>query len=62
MKHRLKEQVLVLSDRDREVFVDALVSPPTPSKRLIQAAKNAMKGRRRPIGLAKTWLSFPWRT
>lgn len=36
-KHQ--REVIVLSERDRDVFVAALVNPPTPSKRLVQASQ-----------------------
>jgi uncharacterized protein (DUF1778 family) len=32
-----KHETLVLSDRDRQVFFDALVHPPSPSERLQRA-------------------------
>jgi len=32
-----EHDTLVLSDRDREVFFDALINPPEPSKRLTRA-------------------------
>ena len=32
-----EHETLVLSDRDRETFFDALVNPPKPSKRLVRA-------------------------
>jgi uncharacterized protein (DUF1778 family) len=34
-----EREVLTLSGRDRQVFLDALLNPPSPSKRLRQAAK-----------------------
>jgi uncharacterized protein (DUF1778 family) len=32
-----EHETLVLSDRDRKAFFDALVNPPEPSKRLVRA-------------------------
>ena len=32
-----EHETLVLSDRDRKAFFDALVKPPQPSKRLVRA-------------------------
>lgn len=32
-----EHETLVLSDRDRETFFDALINPPKPSKRLVRA-------------------------
>ncbi len=32
-----EHETLVLSDRDREAFFDALINPPEPSERLIRA-------------------------
>ena len=32
-----EHETLVLSDRDREAFFDALVNPPEPSERLVRA-------------------------
>jgi uncharacterized protein (DUF1778 family) len=37
----LRHQALVLSDRDRQVFFDALVNPPKPNARLTRALKAA---------------------
>jgi uncharacterized protein (DUF1778 family) len=34
-----EQEVLTLSERDREVFVQALLNPPPPGKRLLAAAK-----------------------
>jgi uncharacterized protein (DUF1778 family) len=34
-----EREVLTLSGRDRKVFLDALLNPPPPSKRLRQAAR-----------------------
>jgi uncharacterized protein (DUF1778 family) len=34
-----EREVLTLSTRDRQVFLEALLNPPAPSKRLRQAAK-----------------------
>ena len=45
MKRKTKQNHILLSDRDRKVFVDTLMNPPAPSKRLIQAAKKATKHR-----------------
>ncbi|MBX9693934.1 MAG: DUF1778 domain-containing protein [Cyanobacteria bacterium] len=44
-KHQ--QEVVVLSERDRAVFVDALVSPPAPSKRLAQALMGFWKNKKR---------------
>lgn len=41
-----EQQVLVLSDRDRDAFLAALDSPPPPNKRLIQAAKAYAQARK----------------
>jgi len=32
-----EHDTLVLSDRDRDVFFDAMINPPAPSKRLLRA-------------------------
>jgi uncharacterized protein (DUF1778 family) len=32
-----EHETLVLSDRDRETFFDALINPPKPNKRLVRA-------------------------
>lgn len=32
-----EHETLVLSDRDRKAFFDALVNPPEPSERLVRA-------------------------
>lgn len=45
MKRKTKQNHILLSDRDRKVFVDTLINPPAPSKRLIQTAKKATKHR-----------------
>jgi uncharacterized protein (DUF1778 family) len=37
------QKKLVLSERDREAFVSALVSPPTPAKTLRRAAKRYLQ-------------------
>lgn len=34
-----EHEVLTLSGRDRQVFIDALLKPPAPSRRLRQAAR-----------------------
>lgn len=36
-----KHETLVLSDRDRKIFFDALVHPPTPNARLRRAFRDA---------------------
>lgn len=36
-------EVIVLSERDRAAFADALVNPPVPSKRLVQASQAYME-------------------
>ncbi len=33
-----EHEALVLSERDRQAFFDALINPPRPSKRLVRAA------------------------
>ena len=38
-----EQQVLTLSERDREVFAEALLNPPPPSKRLLIAARRYKK-------------------
>lgn len=38
-----QDEVIVLSERDRAVFVPALVNPPTPSKHLVQASQAYME-------------------
>lgn len=40
-KHQ--HEVIVLSERDRAVFVAALVNPPAPSKRLVQVSQAYME-------------------
>jgi len=42
-----EQEVLRLSERDREVFVDLLLNPPAPSRRLRTAAKDYMRRRKR---------------
>lgn len=44
-KHQ--QEVVVLSERDRAVFVDALVSQSAPSKRLAQALMGFWKNKKR---------------
>jgi uncharacterized protein (DUF1778 family) len=39
------EQVLVLSDRDRDAFLAALENPPKPNKALLRAARDWRKAR-----------------
>lgn len=48
MKRQSKDKMLVLSDRDRKVFFNALVNPPAPSQRLIRAMKQASKKNPQP--------------
>jgi uncharacterized protein (DUF1778 family) len=38
-----RHETIVLSDRDREVFFDALVHPPKPNARLRRAFRSARK-------------------
>ncbi|MCS6287309.1 MAG: DUF1778 domain-containing protein [Nitrospira sp.] len=40
---KYQQEVVVLSERDRAVFVDALVNPPAPSKRLVKASQAYME-------------------
>jgi uncharacterized protein (DUF1778 family) len=40
-----EEQVLVLSDRDRDAFLAALDNPPKPNKALLRAARNWREAR-----------------
>lgn len=40
-----EEQVLVLSDRDRDAFLAALENPPKPNKFLLRAAKRWREAR-----------------
>lgn len=48
MKRRSQDNELVLSDRDREIFVNALINPPAPNQRLIRGMKQARKMNRQP--------------
>ncbi len=41
-----QHEVIVLSERDRAVFVAALVNPPAPNKRLVQASQAYMEIRK----------------
>lgn len=34
-----EQQVLILNEQSREIFVNALLNPPSPGKRLLRAAK-----------------------
>ncbi len=38
-----EQEVMILSERDREVFAQALLNPPSPGRRLAAAAKRYKK-------------------
>ncbi len=42
-----EQEVLTLNEKAREVFVQALLNPPPPSKRLLAAAKRYRQARKR---------------
>jgi len=40
-----REQMLILSDRDRDAFLAALDSPPPPNQKLVKAARRLREAR-----------------
>jgi uncharacterized protein (DUF1778 family) len=49
-KHSVRHEGLVLSERDRAVFFDALVHPPKPNARLRRAFRSAERAVERRSG------------